>query len=149
MTLCLATLHPSRQPAPNIIVHSGIPHHRSFKTCPHFHLPLVDIVLQFRSEPRTRSPALTKNVANTMFRRSAPLGPIQLDVVECRWHSKIFPRPQLLGPYSGSQFGITYLSTQPLVFVADSDNHGNSCNKISTCCLYRYSSLQRESFRLS
>ena len=30
-----------------------------------------------------------------------------------------------------------------------SSNHRNSCNKISTCCLNRYSSLQRESIHLS
>ena len=36
MTRCLATLHQSRQQAPNITVCSGISHHRSFKTCPHF-----------------------------------------------------------------------------------------------------------------
>ena len=53
------------------------------------------------------------NAANTMFRRSAPLGPIQLDDVECRWHSKTFPHQHLPGPYSGSQFGTTYLSTLP------------------------------------
>ena len=155
MTLCLATLHQSRQPAPNTTVRSGFSHHRSFKTCPHFHRTArrhhssmqirvhVSRVLDHRSE------RLTKNAAYTMSRRSAPLGQIQLEVVECRWRTKTFPRQQLLGPYSGSQFVITYLSTQPLVVVAASDNHRNSCNKIFTCCLNRYSPLHRESLHLS
>ena len=128
MTLCLATLHQSRQLPPNITVRSGISHHRSFKTCPHFHRtarrPRSSI--QFRARVSRvldhRSERLTENAAYTLSRRSAPLGPIQLDVVECRWHSKTFPRQQLLGPYSGSQFGTTYPSTlprsQPLVVVA-------------------------------
>ena len=154
MTLCLATLCQSRQLAPTITVRSGISHNLSFKTCPHFHRtarrPRSSI--QFRAHLSHildhRSERLTKNAAYTMFRRSAQLGPIQLDVVEFRWHSKTFPRPQLPGPYSGSQFGITYLSSQPLVVVAASDNHRNSCNKISISCLNRFSSLQRESFHL-
>ena len=155
MTLCLAILHQSRQPAPNIIVHSGISHHRSIKTCPHFHRTAhrhrssIQIRVHVSRVFDHRSERLTENAAYTMSRRSAPLGQIQLDVVECRWHSKTFPRQQLPGPYSGSQFGKPYLSTQPLVVVAASDNHLNSCNKISTCCLNRYSTLQRESFHLS
>ena len=155
MTLCLAILHQSRQPAPNTIVHSGISHHRSFKTCPHFnrtaprHRSSIQIRVHVSRVLDHRSERLTKNAAYTMSRRSAPLGQIHLDVVECRWHSKTFPRQQLLGPYSGSKFGITYLSTQPLVVVAVSDNDRNSCNKIFTCCLNRYSPLHRASLHLS
>ena len=105
-----------------------------------------------------RSERLTRNAAITMFRRSAPLGPIQLDVVECRWHSETFPRQQLPGPYSGSQFGIIIVSIESSTLSTtgccrsrsfSSDNHRNSCNKIFTCCLNRYSTLQRESFHLS
>ena len=128
MLLCLATLHQSRQQAPNIIVCSGISHHRSFKASPHFprtahrHRSSIHFRARVSRVLDHRSERFTENAAYTMFRRSAPLGPIQLDVVECRWHSKTFPRQQLLGPYSGSQLGTTYLSTlprsQPLVVVA-------------------------------
>ena len=155
MILCLATLHQSRQPPPNIIVHSGISNHRSFKTCPHFHRTArrhrssIQIRVHVSRVLDHRSERLTKNAAYTMSRRSAQLGQIQLDVVECRWRSKTFPRQQLPGPYSGSIFGTTYLSTQPLVVVAASDNDRNSCNRIFTCCLNRYSTLHRESFHLS
>ena len=152
MTLCLATLHPSRQPAPNITVHSSISRHRSFKTCPHFprtahrHRSSIQIRAAYSITARSAS------LGRPLTRCSADL--LHLDqfswtIVECRWHSKTFPRQQLPGPYSGSQFGITYLPTLPLVVVAASGNHRNSCNKISTCCLNRYSSLQRESFHLS
>ena len=115
------------QQSPNITVRSGILHYLSFEICPHFHRtprrPRSSI--QFRARVSRvldhRSERLTENAAYTMFRRSAPLGPIQLDVVECRWHSKTSPRQELPGPYSGSQFGTTYLSTlprsQPLVVV--------------------------------
>ena len=105
-----------------------------------------------------RSERLTKNAANTMFRRSAPLGPIQLDVFECRWHSKTFPRQQLPGLYSGSQFGIIIVSIDSSTLSTtgccrsrsfSSDNHRNSWNKISTCCLNWYSTLQRVSVHLS
>ena len=90
MTLCLATLHQSRQPAPNITVWSGISHHRSFKTCPHFHQTArrqrssIQIRVHVRRVLDHRSERLTKNVAYTISRRSAPLGQIQLHVVECR-----------------------------------------------------------------
>ena len=164
MTRCLATLHQSRQPAPNIIVHSGISHHRSFKTCPHLHRTArrhrssIQIRVHVSRTLDHRSERLTKNAANTMFRRSAPLGQIQLDVVECRRHSKTFPRLQLPGRYSGSQFGIIIESIDFSTLSTtgcrrsrsfSSDNHRKSCNKIFTCCLSQYSTLQRESFHLS
>ena len=126
-----------------------------FLTCPHFprtarrHRSSIQIRVHVSRVLDHRSDRLTKETANTMFRRSAPLGQIQLEIVECRWHSKTFPRQQLPGPYSGSQFGTTYLLTQPQVIVAASDNHRNSCHKISTCCLYWFSTHQRESFHLS
>ena len=116
MTLCLATLHQLRQPAPNIIVHSGISHHRSFKTCPHFHRTArrhrssIQIRVHVSRVLDHRSERVTKNALYTMSRRSPPLGQIQLDVVECRWHSKTSPRQQLFEPYSGSQVGIIIVS---------------------------------------
>ena len=105
--------------APNITVRSGISHHRFFKTCPHFHRTARRhrSSIQFRARVCRvldhRSERLTENAAYTRSRRSAPLGQIQLDVVEYRWHSKTFPRQHLPGPYSGSQFGIASIGTPP------------------------------------
>ena len=135
-----------------------------FLTCPHFprtarrHRSSIQIRVHVSRVLDHRSERLTKKAAITMFRRSAPLGPIQLDVVECRWHSETFPRQQLPGPYSGSQFGIIIVSIESSTLSTtgccrsrsfSSDNHRNSFNKISTCCLNRYFTLQRESFHLS
>ena len=83
--------HQSRQPAPNIIVHSGISHYRSFKMCPHFHRTArrhrssiqirvhVSRVLDHRSERLTKNAAYT-NVPSICSTWTNSVGPCRMPV---------------------------------------------------------------------
>ena len=159
MTLCLATLYQSRQLAPNVTVCSGISHHRSFKTCPHFP----------RTAHRHRS-SIQIRAAYSITARSAslrmPLTRCSVDLLHLDQFSWTLsnvggtPRPFHASNYLGLTQVLNWdrrivdsatLSTTGCCRSRSfsSSNHRNSCNKISTCCLNRYSSLQRESFHLS